>query len=189
MPGGNPSAAYEAFHHPLQQDVSCVTPDVLMTSTGGRSTIDRIHSLSLADGRALITGDGLQLEVGLQYSIIKTGDTGKMAYRCTTKSYAYSILDGDDKRLYDWHWHPFGKSNFYEPHAHTYSTDPLLPPRAHIPTGRVSLEQVIRFVIDQLGVEPLRNDWDSVLSLNEGLFELHRSWRDATEAPRPAPRG
>lgn len=187
MPGKNPTDAFYAFQRPLQQDLSCVTNDILVTSKGGRHDVDVIHSLTAADGPVLITGDGHQLDIGLQYSIIKTGDSGKMAYRCTTKAYAYAILDAENHPLFAWHWHPFGNSSYYEPHAHPFAIDPrLLPSRAHFPTGRISLEQVIRFAIDQLKVEPVRNDWDKVLSLNEAKFELHRSWRDPHEAPRPA---
>lgn len=190
MPGKNPTEAFYAFQRPLQQDLSCVTRDVLVTSRGGRHNLNEIHSLTTADGPVLITGDGHQLDVGLQYSIIKTGDSGKMAYRCTTRAYAYAILDAENHPLFAWHWHPFGNSSYFEPHAHPFAIDPrLLPPRAHFPTGRISLEQVIRFTIDQLSVEPVRDDWDKVLSLNEARFELHRSWRDPHEAPRPDDQG
>jgi hypothetical protein len=186
VPGKNPTEAFYAFQRPLQQNLACITRDVLVTSKGGRHDLEAIHSLTTSDGPILITQDGQQLDVGLQYSIIKTGDSGKMAYRCTTKAYAYAILDAENHALFAWHWHPFGNSSYVEPHAHPFAIDPrLLPPRAHFPSGRISLEQVIRFTIDQLDVKPLRGDWDKVLSLNEAKFELHRSWRDPHEAPRP----
>jgi hypothetical protein len=95
LPGKNPTEAFYAFQQPLQQDLSCITRDVLVTSKGGRHNLDEIHSLTTADGPVLITGDGHQLDVGLQYTIIKTGQSGKMAYRCTTKAYAYAILDSE----------------------------------------------------------------------------------------------
>ncbi|HEX5199732.1 MAG TPA: hypothetical protein VFW27_07290 [Actinoplanes sp.] len=187
MPGKNPTDAFYAFQRPLQQDLSCITRDIVVTSPGGRHELDSVHSLSLAGGPILLTAEGLQLDMGLQYEIIKTGETGKMAYRCTTRAYAYTFLNEEDNALYAWHWHPFGNSSYVEPHAHPFSIDPrLLPPRAHFPTGRTSLEEVVRFAIDQLHVEVLRDDWDKVLALNEAKFELHRSWRDPHEAPRPA---
>lgn len=186
MPGKNPTDAYYAFQRPLQQDLSCISRDVLVASKGGRHDLNKVHGITPADGPVLITEDGLHLDIGLQYSIIKTGESGKMAYRCTTKAYAYAILDAENHPLFAWHWHPFGNSRFVEPHSHPYAIDPRLPSGAHYPTGRISLEQVIRFAIDQLRVQPMRDDWDKVLSMNEARFELHRSWRDPHEAPRPA---
>ncbi|HUG16929.1 MAG TPA: hypothetical protein VMM78_18115 [Thermomicrobiales bacterium] len=47
------------------------------------------------------------------------------------------------------------------------STAPVRPTtfhRAHIPTGQVFIDDVVRFAIADLGVEPLRSDWDSVLA-------------------------
>ena len=35
---------------------------------------------------------------------------------------------------------------------------------AHIPSGFVLLPQFVRFLITDLGVEPLRDDWERVLS-------------------------
>ena len=186
MPGKNPTDAFYAFYRPLQQNLSCITRDLLVTSFGGRHELDKVHSLSLAGGPVLLTGEGLQLDVGLQYSIIKTGDTGKMAYRCTTKAYAYTFLNEENNALYAWHWHPFGNSSYVEPHAHPYAIDPrLLPSRAHFPAGRMSLEEVIHFTIDQLKCEILRDDWEKILAVNKAKFELHRSWVDSHDAPRP----
>ncbi|WP_156100800.1 hypothetical protein [Thermorudis peleae] len=37
----------------------------------------------------------------------------------------------------------------------------------HIPTGYVSLEAVVRFLIDGLSVAPQRFDWSEVLARNE----------------------
>lgn len=72
--------------------------------------------------------------------------------------------------------------------CHPHAIDPrLLSPRTHLPTGRISLEQVIRLAIDQLAAEPKRTDWDKVLTINDAKFQLHRSWRDPQEAPRPDP--
>ncbi|GLW32307.1 hypothetical protein [Actinoplanes regularis] len=189
MPGKNPSEAFYNFHRPLQQNITCLSrDDVLVASPGGRHELGKTHGLSLAGGPMLLTGEGLQLDVGLQYELIKTGETGKNAYRVTTRAYAYTLLDEDNKPLYGWHWHPFGKSSFFAPHTHPFGmgAHSILPHRAHMPSGRVSLESVVRCCIDQLGADAARDDWDKLLTLNEGKFELHRSWSDATGAPRPS---
>lgn len=186
LPGKNPTEAFHNFHRPLQQDVNCITRDFLVSSPGGRHVVDKTHSLSMANGPIRLNDAGVQLEVGLEYSIIKTGKSGKDAYRCTTKSYAYALLDDDDKQMFAWHWHPFGLSTFAEPHVHPYRIGPGgLPPDGHYPSGRVSLEMVVRCCITQLGAPTRVDDWEKVLSMNEGKFELHRSWSNPQDAPRP----
>jgi hypothetical protein len=47
---------------------------------------------------------------------------------------------------------------------------------AHHPTGRVSLESVVRACITEYKVAPLRDDWDKTLALREGDFQIYRSW-------------
>lgn len=36
--------------------------------------------------------------------------------------------------------------------------------KLHFPTGPVSLAAIVRFLIEEVGVEPNRADWDRVLS-------------------------
>jgi len=49
--------------------------------------------------------------------------------------------------------------------------------RAHIPTGWVTLEEVIRFIINDLGVKPKSDDWDKILLKSEEQF---RDWTSRT---------
>jgi hypothetical protein len=51
----------------------------------------------------------------------------------------------------------------------------VLSTKTHVPTGRISLEQVIRHVID-LGAKPLHDDWEVRLDESESPFMAHRSW-------------
>ena len=73
-----------------------------------------------------------------------------------------------------WHWHPM--SNLSEdaspwPHLHAYGArDTLTLHKLHLPTGRVSLEAVVRFLIEDLDVAPRRTDWRAVLRRHEERF-------------------
>jgi len=185
LPGRSPRDAYAAFVEPLQQDVRCITDDQLVSSPGGRHEVDKTHSLTLASGPILLTEDGVQLKIGLQYMIIKTGKSGRDAYKVSTRAYTYLFLDIEDRPTMAYHWHPFGLSDFAEPHLHPYSIGGSLPRKAHYPSSRVSLESVIRFCIEQGGAEPKRDNWDAVLALNEGKFLLYRSWADTSKMPQP----
>jgi len=48
--------------------------------------------------------------------------------------------------------------------------------RHHVPTGRVSLEAVVRFLIVELGVTLRRDDWEDVLADGERRFAERRTW-------------
>lgn len=94
--------------------------------------------------------------------------------------YMYSVDGQDGRELIAYHWHPVGASHFKAPHLHIGT--PALAPSgvftagSHFPTGRLSLERFIRFVITDLRVPPHRASWDKDLQLSEGVFEVYRSW-------------
>jgi hypothetical protein len=46
--------------------------------------------------------------------------------------------------------------------------------RAHLSTGPVALEDILRLVITEFGVTPRRADWDTVLQRTRHTFE--RQW-------------
>jgi hypothetical protein len=81
--------------------------------------------------------------------------------------------------VWSYHWHPSSGRILY-PHTHLGHTqlaeDAVLQQKAHNPTGRVSLESVVRACITEYGVAPMRDDWDKTLALREGDFQLYRSW-------------
>jgi hypothetical protein len=48
--------------------------------------------------------------------------------------------------------------------------------KLHLPTGRVSIEAVVRFLIEDLDVVPRRRDWSAVLDRHEEAFRRSRTW-------------
>lgn len=46
-------------------------------------------------------------------------------------------------------------------------TAPIYLGKAHFPTGTVSVEAVLRFAIEELGVQPLQPDWRATLAETE----------------------
>jgi hypothetical protein len=56
------------------------------------------------------------------------------------------------------------------------------PNTLHIPTGGVTIEQVIRFLIADLGVPPLVSNWDDELRKSE---EQSWAWMSAVSSPLP----
>jgi hypothetical protein len=86
--------------------------------------------------------------------------------------YSYRVLDGMEKELLAYHLHTQGPSPIVDPHLHVsgiWRTDLATSSRApelddlHLPTGGISLSDVVRLLIVEFGVEPRRPDWESVL--------------------------
>ena len=80
----------------------------------------------------------------------------------------YQLQDRDGRLCLAYHWHPTGRSPFTAPHLHVGCR---IPPhdlsKAHLLSGPVTLPMVIRMAITELGVEPLRADWEAVLDRAE----------------------
>lgn len=75
-----------------------------------------------------------------------------------TGAYLYTVnADRLRGELFGWHWHPVGLSWCQSPHLHAPGED-----GDHVPTGRVAFEQVVRWLIEELDVSPLRHDWADV---------------------------
>ena len=91
-------------------------------------------------------------------------------------SYEYRLLDPDQREIIAFHWHPTGLSNVTDPHLHLSSQlkpiemgrsqEPLALADMHIPTGFVTLEDVVRLLITEFGISPRRDDWDRLLRDN-----------------------
>jgi hypothetical protein len=95
-----------------------------------------------------------------------------------TVAYFYHLLALDGTELIAFHWHPGREDQPDFPHLHVTSRPgPVrIQRKHHVPTGRVSLEAVVRFAIQELGVRPIRPDWEQVLDAGQREFEARRSW-------------
>ena len=98
-----------------------------------------------------------------------------------TTSYTYAVeLAATNQEVVAFHWEGHRAGKFLAPHLHIgYATKtefPHLPPKAHIPTGRVAFEDVIYFMIQELGVPPLQRDWKDVIAQTRQPFMVEKSW-------------
>lgn len=63
------------------------------------------------------------------------------------------------------------------PHLHAYGArDTLTLRKLHLPIGRVSLEAVVRLLIEDLDVVPRRAEWRAILTRYEERFRHTRTW-------------
>ena len=94
--------------------------------------------------------------------------------------YSYRIQGGPDLQS-DWYFrfeykarevldtlHP--RSHLHLPVLLDCGTKSINLSRVHIPTGQVTLEEIIRFLIQELGVKARVKDWDSALQIGAERF-------------------
>jgi hypothetical protein len=109
----------------------------------------------------------------MEYQIVPAGINSRTGLLVSTSAYRYHILDRDDREILAYHWHPEGVSPVTEPHLHLSGRlrpldigapdTPVALGEMHLPTGIVSLAHVVRLLIAEIGVEPRRDDWETVL--------------------------
>jgi hypothetical protein len=184
LPGRNPREAVGAFLDPLKDTLSCVARAKITLSHDGWGGTGQIHGLTVNNDRPVELKRRSQplllLRIGMQYEIVRNErDPGERGpWRVSTRQYAYEMQTDSGELIWSYHWHP-GSSVRY-PHAHLGHTqlaqDAVLSHKAHHPTGRVSLESVIRTCIREYAVTALRDDWEDTLVLREGDFEIYRTW-------------
>lgn len=97
-------------------------------------------------------------------------------YGTQTEAYTYEIEDCHSRHeLFAFHWEPNApNSKSALPHLHlgfAHRDEGLrINNKAHIPTGRIELDDVVSFLIDELRVTPLIFNWRSVLPANRYIF-------------------
>jgi len=102
------------------------------------------------------------LSVAQQFTVIE----GPSGWHAQVSAYFYVLADPGGQELLAFHWHPVGASPIRTPHLHVGAEvrvgDRWLR-KVHIPTGPIAVQDVLALAIEELGVEPLRDDWTLVL--------------------------
>jgi len=181
MAGRTRKEAVENFLDPLRRAISRVTRDQLVVSPGGYGARQGVHVVTLTSaGFAVLRAPRpVALSVDIQYEVIQAeGELGPWKTTIVQYQYSFRSPDGQNEIL-GFHWHP-RTGRFTHPHVHVgsaaLSDGSLLTRKMHIPTGRIAVEQVLRFAIEDFEVEPLDEDWDEVLRAGQQRFERWRTW-------------
>ncbi len=161
MSGRTPEQAVDAVRVPLQRAVSCVSP-VVLKGTATRALGQGVLSFPTS-GAVRLRGDAnFRLSVSHWYTIAAAANqTGRWV--AATVGYAYALRDRDDREVIAYHWHPTGAGSIAFPHLHVEGRRRSLDRKVHLPTGQVALVAVLRCAVSELGVEPLRSDWQTIL--------------------------
>lgn len=125
---------------------------------------------------------GLLLDIRHLYTIVPGQlAAGAAGWRVTTRAYEYRILDSQAAELLVYHWQPGRVARGpNHPHLHVSATlsarvsataQQAFPlDKRHLPTGRVSLEAVIRFLIAEFGIAYRHRNWVARLNRAEEVF-------------------
>ena len=126
------------------------------------------HILTLNRRRpvALAGSSQLMLRVQQTYRLVESGPPGD-SWQVDVVSYNYVVFDFEQREIVVYHWHPRGNSHVLTPHLHFGQGAQVGRPEvrdAHLPTGDVSLNAILRVLIEEMGVQPRRSDWESILA-------------------------
>ena len=167
MPGRTPAETVNDYVESLQPTVSCIS-DAIIGVGGGYYPAAIPHILEFNQGNpARLRGTSrLWLFFEQYYRIVHPEISGNL-WAVLEVGYRYRIMDSDHREILAYHWHPVGQSPFISQHLHIGHGAMLEREElhtAHLPTGYVSLADIIRLLIRDLRVTPRRSDWQSILS-------------------------
>lgn len=139
--------------------------------------LNKQYNLFIGNDEAIIfkvsSQPKLYAEISMNYVIVEVAkkDRPRLGkYKVSTRWYRYGILDHRQREILSYQWHPGTEIDF--PHLHVHSLE-----KCHLPTGRVSIEQFVRLLIDDFDVKPKKGcDWKVVLKETEDKFKSYRTW-------------
>lgn len=124
------------------------------------------------------SGTELAVRVSQQYRLIEVPRATK-PWQVTTVAYHYTLHESDGAEILSYQWHPGVPNSVSFPHLHIRHGARIGREefqRAHLPTGRVSLEDFVRLLIVDFAVPPEKENWEDELARSLAEFEEDRTW-------------
>jgi len=177
LAGTSPRKALQNFVEPLQLAVSCICKAVFTYLPPEDPSL--LYTLLLANGEKVkLPGpDRYTMTVLLNYTFAEVaGERGP--WKVSTKAYFYTIEDREEREVISFQWHPGTEATMF-PHIHLGHAAQVRHgqlQKAHIPTGRVALEDVLLFAIRELKVTPRKVDWQQIIMDTRDTFIKWRTW-------------
>ena len=165
--GRSAAEAVNNYQRGIQRHLSCIT-DSVVDVAGGYHLSPIPHTLAMNGGQPTALGGPSRLLLRLQqnYRIVESGPSGD-AYRVEIAGYSYVVYDSELREILIYHWHSRGNSPVTTPHLHLKQGAQVGRPEvrdAHLPTGYIPLVAFLRLLVTDLGAEPRRPDWDTILA-------------------------
>ena len=161
-----PHAAVAAFQSDLCLALSCLTQIVPQVEWYGQA--DVLTATLAGDATVPVTSTAaLRFGMTLQYRVVQ--DSSSRAWAIRMAAYEYTVTDSADHELLVYHWHPEWKGEIAFAHLHPEwhllaAAYKGVFSHRHLPTGGIALEEVVWMLIEELGVQPRREDWRSKLT-------------------------
>ena len=134
-------------------------------------------------------GQPVRLSNGMYLNIEIALQVGRSSQRLETTAATFTYqagADNDDPRpVFAYHFDKNSRSGYPRCHMHVHATPHHYRParpfsRLHLPTRRLTLEQIVWHLIQEHGVQPRRADWHQVLW-------RHETWFRNTQRNKPWP--
>ncbi len=181
-----PQAAKDRYFKYLQPPLSCIADTEWVEGPppgSSRTSIAATTRDSPVRVRRRRGLSGLVLTATQRFEIVED-ERHEGEWKVRTKAYAYVVSvatrrEPEPVEVFAWHWHPVRTPTRPYPHLHVRTEHRLLGlalKNLHIPTGRASFEEVVRFVVEELRAEPLRDDWNEIVAETERRFRQYRTW-------------
>jgi hypothetical protein len=190
LPGNSPGEAVSNFLDPVKDAIQCLGDGVLVYRAHPGLGVLEAVTLNGGEGMAVRSDlyGRLRVEVNFQYVVVQSADD-RGPFRCSTRGYIFSISDSDDAELMSYHWHPLSVSPDLGPHMHVGQK--VLPQNAtlHVPTPRMTVEDLVEHAIDSFGAGPAIDDdtWRPLLADSRERHVAYRDWHGRDDAPTTFP--
>jgi hypothetical protein len=152
----------------VRRSVSCITPVVVLAAPLDTSNI--WQAWMATDPTPLPSAPNLTVQLVQDFQHHRETGTGYI--HSSQVSYRYVLSEINGREIFAYHYHPKGTSPIKYPHIHVGTNDPRLDHgKTHLPTGIVTLEQIIHCLITEFEIPPLRQDWGDILAAGPGTVQ------------------
>jgi hypothetical protein len=178
--GESPEQVFREFRAHLNRLLHTTITDASLGLLGSGTRV-RLEFWQSGERRCAYVGNGFYLFIGQTLEAVQERDQ----FRLRTLSYAYRITEGPsfgDPWIIRWEYESREVKPGLHPRHHCHIRDrmqchndrtTLDLSHLHLPSGWITIEEVIRFLVHELELEPRSKDWDRLLLESEELF---REW-------------
>lgn len=176
-----PSDAASALVETLNAVADCVTAERLAAPTLFEPGVFQdvaFRRRALPVSLRAKAGGPSGLMLGIVHRFVVEADQGAEGgprWRATTAAYEYRVLDARETELLVYHWQPGAIARGPDfPHLHVSAALTARTPasvaqrfpldKRHVPTGFVTLADVVRLLIAEFGIAERRRDWPARLT-------------------------
>lgn len=199
MAGNTETEAFDNYARPLKAVLSCVTgAHIVHPKRKGFGSPQAPEYFAFSRNPDPLNESSLYLYF-LQSFHVGPDERTPGQFKVFTSMYRYEVyfVSAQTKdEIIAYHWEPAGSAVSY-PHIHigfgaraqrvpeesagggahgARNAEPPFDPKCHIPSGRVPIEDLVCFLINELCVVPLKPNWQEIVAGTRLAFMRNKSW-------------